>query len=109
MPQLDSATFPSQLVWLAITFVALYLVMWRVALPRVAEVLEGRRRRIDDNLERAGTLKDEAKAVLAAYEKTLAEARAHAQASLAAAGAELAAAAQGSHGELASRLAREVK
>jgi F-type H+-transporting ATPase subunit b len=69
LPQLDVATFPSQLIWLVITFTALFLLMSRVALHK-----------IDDNLKKAGTFKEEAKAAAAAYEKALAEARADAQA-----------------------------
>jgi F-type H+-transporting ATPase subunit b len=80
MPQLDVSTFVPQLVWLAITFVALYLLMSKLGLPRVNAVIEARRKRLDDDLTRATEIKAEAEAVLAAYQKTLADARAQAQA-----------------------------
>lgn len=79
MPQLDPAHFPSQLFWLLVTFVALFLIAWKVALPRIAEVLNARQNRIDSDLERAQALKSEAEEVLAAYQKALADASAEAQ------------------------------
>jgi F-type H+-transporting ATPase subunit b len=82
MPQLDLATFPPQLIWLAITFVALYLVMRAVGLPRVGAVIAARRARIDGDLEKAAQTRNEAEAVIAAYEKALAEARMQAQITL---------------------------
>jgi F-type H+-transporting ATPase subunit b len=82
MPQLDLATFPPQLIWLAITFVALYLVMRAVGLPRVGAVIAARRARIDGDLEKAAQMRNEAEAVIAAYEKALAEARMQAQITL---------------------------
>lgn len=78
MPQLVTADFVPQLIWLTITFIALYLVMWRVALPRIVDVLEERQRRIDDDLMTAEGLKREADEALAAYEQALGEARADA-------------------------------
>src|SRR5579871_1289696 len=75
MPQLDISTFPTQLVWLAITFVALYLVLSMVAIPRIGKVLEERQRRVDDDLERASALKAEAEAAMTAYEKSMTAAR----------------------------------
>lgn len=82
MPQLDLATFPTQLVWLAITFLVLYVVMVTVGLPRVGGIIDARRARIEGDLEKAGQMKSEAEAVIAAYDKALAEARMQAQITL---------------------------
>jgi F-type H+-transporting ATPase subunit b len=79
-PPFNAETFASQLVWLAITFVALYLLAARVALPRVASILETRRDRIAGDLAEAQRLKGESDEALAAYEKSLADARNRAQA-----------------------------
>ena len=80
MPQLDISTFPTQLFWLAVTFIVLYLLMKWLALPQVAAMIEARRNQLDADLARAEQLKDEAEAAMAAYQKTLADARAEAQA-----------------------------
>jgi len=82
MPQLDFSTFPSQIFWLAVIFVLLYLLMARVALPRVSAMIDARKARIEGDLERATQMKAEAEAVMAAYERSLADARAQAQATL---------------------------
>jgi F-type H+-transporting ATPase subunit b len=79
-PPFDTQTFPSQLLWLAVTFVALYLIMSRVALPRIGAILEKRRDHIARQLAEAQRLKNESEAALAAYEQALADARARAQA-----------------------------
>ena len=79
-PPFDATTFASQLLWLALTFVALYLLMSRVALPRVATILENRRQRIEGDLADAQRLKEQSDAAIAAHEKALAEARSRAQA-----------------------------
>jgi F-type H+-transporting ATPase subunit b len=79
VPQLVAGDFAPQLVWLAITFVALYLMLSRVALPRIAAVLEARAKRIADDLDRAQSARDEAAKALAAYEAVLGTARRSAQ------------------------------
>ncbi|HZH27792.1 MAG TPA: hypothetical protein VEY95_11490 [Azospirillaceae bacterium] len=79
LPQLNPATFPPQLVWLAIIFATLYWLMARKALPRVGEVLQERQDRITDDLEKAQALRDESNAVMQAYERAVAEARTNAQ------------------------------
>jgi F-type H+-transporting ATPase subunit b len=80
MPQLDFSTFPTQLFWLAVTFVVLYVLMKWLALPQVAAMIEARRNHLDADLARAEQLKAEAEVAMAAYQKTLADARAAAQA-----------------------------
>ena len=79
-PPFDSHTFASQLFWLTLTFIALYLLMSRIALPRVGSILEARRRRVADDLAEAQRFKDASDAAIAAHEKALAEARGRAQA-----------------------------
>jgi F-type H+-transporting ATPase subunit b len=79
MPQFDPTFFPSQIFWLAVTFVALYLIISRFAIPRVGEILEQRARLIQDDLDRATRLKAESDAAIAAYEKAMADARAQAR------------------------------
>jgi F-type H+-transporting ATPase subunit b len=78
-PPFDSHTFASQLVWLAITFVLLYLLMAKIALPRVGGIIAERQKRIDDDLVQANSFKTQSDAALAAYEKALADARNRAQ------------------------------
>ncbi len=77
-PPFDATTFASQLLWLAITFGVLYYLMARVAVPRIAGIIEDRRDRIASDLDMADRLKTESEEALAAYEKALAEARAKA-------------------------------
>jgi F-type H+-transporting ATPase subunit b len=79
-PPMDATTFPSQIFWLVIFFGLLYLLMSRVALPRMAAVLEKRANTIEGDLARAQALKDQTQAAVEAYEKALADARAKAQA-----------------------------
>lgn len=77
-PPFDSTTFASQLLWFAITFALLYYLMAKVALPRIAGILEDRRDRIASDLDLAESLKQDSEAAIADYEKALGEARARA-------------------------------
>ena len=79
LPQLDLATYPSQVFWLVISFVVLYFLVAKLAMPRIAEVLEERQERIEDDLDKAETLKKEAYQVRIEYEKALSAAREKAQ------------------------------
>ena len=79
-PPFNKETFASQFVWLVIFFVALYVIIARLAIPRLGGIIEARSARIDGDLAEAKGLKDQSDAALAAYEKSLADARARAQA-----------------------------
>lgn len=79
-PPFQKDTFGSQLLWLAIFFVALYLIAAKLALPRVGSIIADRRRRISGDLDEAARMKDAADAAVARYEQALADARTRAQA-----------------------------
>jgi F-type H+-transporting ATPase subunit b len=79
-PPFQKDTFASQLIWITLAFVALYLLMSRVALPRIGSIIEDRRQRIASDFAEAERLKAESDAASAAYEKSLADARGRAQA-----------------------------
>jgi F-type H+-transporting ATPase subunit b len=78
MPQLDFSTWPSQLIWLAITFSALYILISKFALPKIGGTIEQRQNRIATDLDEAQRLKDDTEKAIAAYEAALAEAKAKA-------------------------------
>lgn len=77
-PPFDGTLFPSQLLWLLISFLAFYFFLKRVVIPHIAGTLEDRRGQIAGDLDKAAQLKGEADAAVAAYEQALAEARADA-------------------------------
>jgi F-type H+-transporting ATPase subunit b len=79
-PPFEKSTFASQLVSIVIAFVALYLIVSRIALPRVGGVIDERQNAIDGDLAAAQKLKDESDNALKSYESELAAARARAQA-----------------------------
>jgi len=79
-PPFDPATFPSQLLWLAITFGLFYLFLKKVVMPRLGGIIDVRSDRITQDLDQAARLKGEADAAVAAYEQELAEAKAKANA-----------------------------
>lgn len=107
MPQLDPSVFPTQIFWLVLTFVPLYLLLWRVVLPRMSGMLEARQHKIDNDLTRAAALRDEAEAVLAECEKTMAEAQAEAHAMLRQVEEETAAKTEAEVEKVNERLAKE--
>jgi F-type H+-transporting ATPase subunit b len=79
-PPFNAETFASQLFWLVICFVFLFVMMWKVALPRIGRIIDDRQKAVADDLAHAEKLKGDSDAALAAYEKALADARARAQA-----------------------------
>lgn len=109
MPQFDFATFPPQLFWLLVTFVVLFFVMWRHALPRISNVLAARQRHIESDLERATSLRQEADAVLAEYEKALSDARSRAADAIRKAGEEMAAESARRHEAFGKKLTAQTR
>jgi F-type H+-transporting ATPase subunit b len=79
-PPFETETFGGQLLWLAITFGTLYVLLSKFVLPRLSGIIEGRRDRIAQDLDDAAAMKTRAEEAGAAYEKSLAEAKAKAQA-----------------------------
>lgn len=77
-PPFDTSYYPSQLLWLVITFGIFYMLMKKVIAPRLGSILEGRQGRIKTDLEEAARLKAEADAAVETYERELAAARAKA-------------------------------
>ena len=108
MPQLDPNVFVPQLVWLAITFVILYLLLARLALPRIGDAIEARQDHIAHDLDAAATLKTEAEAVLHAYERAMAEARSKAQSEIAQAAEQRAQESAARQAELDGRIATQL-
>jgi F-type H+-transporting ATPase subunit b len=80
LPQLDMATWPGQLFWLAVTFTVLFIFLWRMILPKIGMAIENRRDRIADDLDAAATLKLQSDESAAEYERLLTEARSKAHA-----------------------------
>lgn len=108
MPQLDPTFFGSQLFWLAVSFVVFYFLMSKLALPRVASVLQQREDKIQGDLDAAARARDEAKAALAHYEKSIADARAAAQLANRAAADAASAASNARLAEIGARIGGEI-
>lgn len=89
MPQLDFATFPNQIFWLVVSLVVVFLVLNRVALPRIGSVLATRRGLISSDIAAAEDLKQKAVAAEKAYEQALTDARSEAAKIIAAAKADI--------------------
>jgi F-type H+-transporting ATPase subunit b len=99
-PPFQGETFPSQIFWLVLSFVALYVLLSRVALPRLGGVIAARNARIEGDLEAANRLRNESEAAQVSYEKALADARAKAQALASESQAKAAAEAEASRKQL---------
>ena len=108
MPQFDPSVWSPQIIWLIVSFCVLYYLMSRFILPRLNEILEEREFRISDSLRRAENLKQEAEEAVAAYEKTMADARAKAQQQVQASHERAERLAAERHAELGERLSDEL-
>ena len=109
MPQLDISAFAPQIIWLIITFLILYILMSKIALPRIGNILEQRQARIDDNLEMAQNLRKESNAHAESYEKTIEEAREQARKTIQETANEMSIESSRRHEELGIRLSNELE
>lgn len=75
MPQLDFSIYPNLIFWLVVSIVALYLILSRVALPRIGLVMAERNDAISNDIETAALYKRRAEEAEAAYNAALAQAR----------------------------------
>jgi len=89
MPQLDPSTWSNQIFWLVLALIAIYMILSRVALPRIAAVLAERQGTITNDIAAAEDLKSKASDAEAAYDKSLVDARAEAQRIIAEAKADM--------------------
>ncbi len=109
LPQLDPHSFVPQLVWLAITFIALYVLLSRLVLPRIDNTMQRREEKIVSDLDRAQALRNEAASVSAVYEKALTDARGEAQGIVRAASEAMAAESAKRGAEMGAKVAQQIK
>lgn len=91
MPQLDLSTFASQAFWMVLCFSLLWIMLSIFITPKITDVLEQRKRKIDDYIRKAEKLNQQAKTSLEKYEQALNEAKIKASADIAASQKESAA------------------
>jgi len=109
LPQLNPHSFVPQLFWLAISFIGLYVLMSRLVLPRIGNTIMRREEKILSDLDRAQTLRNEAANILAAYEKTMGDARGEAQGIVRAAAEAMNAEAAKRSAETGAKVAQQIK
>ena len=109
MPQMEFADYMPQVVWLVITFATLYVLMAKLALPRITDILETRQRHLEHDLELSEKLRDEAQATLAEYDAAIVSARAETESLLAKARESIQTETQERITELNGRLESEIR
>ena len=79
MPQLNPEFWAAQIFWLILIFSSLYLIIWKIFLPRITYSIENRKSKVVNDLDEAQKLKDNAEKKLEEYneiiEKTKKEAK----------------------------------
>lgn len=78
-PPFDASTFAGQLFWLAVSFGLLYLMISKIAIPRISGIIEDRRAKIESDLNLAAQAQKSAEDAAKAFEANLAQAKANAQ------------------------------
>lgn len=109
LPQFDPRFFTTQLFWLTVFLVVFFFILRNTALPKIEDALETRRRKVDDDLDKASAHREEAEAAMAAYEKALADAAEQAKAVHRQVAQEIAESAAQRRSALAAKLAEDTK
>ena len=71
MPQLNTEFWASQIFWLVLIFSTLYLIIWKIFLPKITYSIENRKFRIVNNLDEAQKLKENAEKKLREYDEII--------------------------------------
>tara|TARA_B100001013_G_scaffold341160_1_gene265302 strand:- start:431 stop:907 length:477 start_codon:yes stop_codon:yes gene_type:complete len=106
---MEFADYMPQVVWLVITFATLYVLMAKLALPRITDILETRQRHLEHDLELSEKLRDEAQTTLAEYDAAIVSARAETESLLAKARESIQTETQERIAELNGRLESEIR
>lgn len=109
MPQLDTSSFTSQLFWLVICFFSMMFIMSKFIIPKIADIMEQRQRKIDSYLNKAADLKQQAESALQKYQDALAQATENANKSLADTKEEMNKLINDKQSELEGRLQKKIK
>ena len=71
MPQLNPEFWTAQIFWLILIFASLYLIIWKIFLPRITYIIENRKSRVVNDLGEAQKLKDNAEKKLKEYNEII--------------------------------------
>ena len=75
MPQLNPKFWTAQVFWLILIFSILYLVIWKIFLPKITYSIENRKSKIVNDLDQAQKLKEIAEKKLNEYNKIIEESK----------------------------------
>lgn len=75
MPQFETSTYLAQIVWLLICFFSLWFTMSMFIIPKIEDILEQRRRKIDGYIQKAEKINKQALSSLDKYETALKKAK----------------------------------
>lgn len=109
MPQLDFSIFPSQFFWLAISFFLMLFIFSRFIIPKTGEMINLRKAKIDEYLEKAAALKIKVEKTLDKYNQALKKATDEANASIQSTRQEMDAMVERRQAELAADLKRQIE
>ena len=71
MPQLNPEFWLAQVFWLTLIFSSLYVIIWKIFLPKITDSIENRKLRVTHDLNEAQKLKENAERKLREYNKII--------------------------------------